>query len=96
MFQSESETTPNKSDITEPAEDHSREFHKVTHSIEEVEPAEMTDQESSEEEEETLETSPMNLTEINTKNQSKSLLLLQSNKQPKSLKNKNNLRNQKS
>lgn len=86
----ESEKTPDKSDITDKA-DHSRVFLKVIPSTEEVEPEEMTDQESKVEEEEMLETSTTNSTEINTKDQlNKSLLPPQFNK---FLKNNNNLKN---
>lgn len=89
MSQSESETTLCKSDTTD-KEDQSRVFHKVTLSIEEVEPEEMTDQER---EEETSETFKTNFTEINSKNHNKeSQLPLQSNKY---LKNNKNLRNPK-
>ncbi len=90
--QPESETMPNKSDITDKA-DQSRVLLKVIPSTEEAAPAETTDQESKVEEEETLVTSETNSTEINTKNpHNKSLLPPQLNK---SLKNKNNLRNPK-
>ena len=92
IFQSESEKTLNKSDITEQA-DQSRESHKVIPSTEEAEPEETTDQENKVEEEETLVTSTMNSTKINTKNPlNKSLLPHQSNK---SHKNKSNPKNHK-
>ena len=68
------ETMLKKSDTTTNQEDHSRVFLEDIHLIEEVEPEETTDQER---EEETLETSKMNSTEKNLKNQNKLLQPLQ-------------------
>ena len=92
--QPESETTPRKSDITDKV-DQSRESNKAIPLTEEAEPAETTDQENKVEEEETLATSRINSTEINTKNPpNKSLLPLQSNKSHKNKLSPKNPKNQ--